>query len=88
MKMYKVQNNKLKFGRHDNLNSGQVLVEVATMPPPSCQDVGIKDQEELRLGSPGQPRRFWLNPLVILEEIRTWYKDTGLQNLCITAPLF
>ena len=76
MKMYKVQNNKLKFGRHDNLNSGQVLVEVATatMPPPSCQDVGIKDQEELRLPSPASPG----SPAGLVESIGN---SGGIQNL-------
>ena len=74
MKMYKVQNNKLKFGRHDNLNSGQVLVEVASMPPPSCQDVGIKDQEELRLPSPASPG----SPAGLVESIGN---SGGIQNL-------
>lgn len=66
MKMYKVQNNKLKFGRHDNLNS--------TMPPPSCQDVGIKDQEELRLPSPASPG----SPAGLVESIGN---SGGIQNL-------
>ena len=91
----KVQNNKLKFGRHDNLTQGKFQWR-RWSPPLSCQDVWIKDQGQAPGRQPGMDRPAKANPaafgwiylLVILEEFKTWYKDTGLQNLCITAPLF